>query len=95
MKAIEMKGDVAFVNTKECIGCGLCVTGCPVEAIKLVERKQIPSIPATVREMGAKVAHPRKKEDLTLFNKTDILWGAPSEISRWSWQALMNVYVFI
>ncbi|KFZ45184.1 hypothetical protein DS62_09590 [Smithella sp. SC_K08D17] len=63
MKAIEMKDDVAFVNTKECIGCGLCVTGCPAEAIKLVERKQIPSIPATVREMGAKVLQEKGRLD--------------------------------
>jgi Fe-S-cluster-containing hydrogenase component 2/DNA-binding transcriptional ArsR family regulator len=55
MKAIEMKGDVAMVNSNECIGCGLCVTGCPTEAIALVERKQLPAIPATVTEMGAKV----------------------------------------
>jgi Fe-S-cluster-containing hydrogenase component 2 len=66
MKAIEMKDNVAFVNTQECIGCGLCVTGCPAEAIKLVERKQIPSIPATVREMGAKVLQEKGRLDAFL-----------------------------
>jgi len=66
VKAIEMRDDVAFVNTKECIGCGLCVTGCPAEAIKLVERKQIPSIPATVREMGAKVLQEKGRLDAFL-----------------------------
>ncbi|MFZ2399015.1 MAG: TetR family transcriptional regulator C-terminal domain-containing protein [Smithella sp.] len=75
MKAIEMKGDIAFVNTKECIGCGLCVTGCPAEAIKLVERKQIPSIPATVREMGAKVL--QEKGRLDAFQQNGHTMGCP------------------
>ena len=66
MKAIEMKDNVAFVNIQECIGCGLCVTGCPTEAIKLVERKQIPSIPVTVREMGAKVLQEKGRLDAFL-----------------------------
>ena len=41
MKAIEIKDDVAVINVEECIGCGLCVTGCPTGAIELMERKQI------------------------------------------------------
>jgi len=55
MKAIEIKDNVAVVHEQECIGCGLCVTGCPTEAIALVERQQLPSTPATIKEMGAKV----------------------------------------
>jgi ferredoxin len=33
-----LKEDVAVVAYEKCIGCGLCVSGCPVAAVKL-ERK--------------------------------------------------------
>jgi Na+-translocating ferredoxin:NAD+ oxidoreductase subunit B len=66
MKAIEMIDDVASINTAECIGCGLCVTGCPTGAIELVDRKQMPSTPATVSEMGAKVLQEKGRLDAFL-----------------------------
>jgi Na+-translocating ferredoxin:NAD+ oxidoreductase subunit B len=66
MKAIEIIDDVASVNTAECIGCGLCVTGCPTGAIVLTERKQVPSTPATVSEMGAKVLAEKGRLDAFL-----------------------------
>ena len=63
VKAITMNDDVAFVNEAECIGCGLCVTGCPVEAIELVERKQMPAIPATIQDMAVKVLQEKGRLD--------------------------------
>ncbi|OHD69586.1 MAG: hypothetical protein A2W19_00840 [Spirochaetes bacterium RBG_16_49_21] len=56
VKAIEMKDGVASVNTAECIGCGLCASACPSESIRLVERRSIPPLPATVMEMGVRAA---------------------------------------
>ena len=39
MDAISMNDDeLAQVNPDRCIGCGLCVTTCPVEAIKLAAK---------------------------------------------------------
>lgn len=55
VKAITMTNEVVIVNEAECIGCGLCVSGCPAGAIILAEREQIPATPATVSEMGMKV----------------------------------------
>lgn len=55
VKAITMVEDVASVDQQECIGCGLCVSGCPAGALVLIEREKVPSIPTTVAEMGMKV----------------------------------------
>jgi len=66
MKAIEIKNDVAVVHEAECIGCGLCVTGCPAEAIVLKERESLPPLPATVTEMGAKALQEKGRLDAFL-----------------------------
>ncbi|HSV95723.1 MAG TPA: 4Fe-4S dicluster domain-containing protein [Spirochaetota bacterium] len=63
VKAIEMKEGIAVANAVECIGCGLCVTGCPTEAIYLAERKSIPAIPATITEMGVRIAQEKGRFD--------------------------------
>ncbi|MBM4271808.1 MAG: 4Fe-4S dicluster domain-containing protein [Deltaproteobacteria bacterium] len=55
MGAIEIKDDVAVLNSEKCIGCGLCATTCPANSIVLVRRSEPPDIPATLQEMGMKV----------------------------------------
>jgi ferredoxin len=67
VKAITMTDDLAQVNENECIGCGLCVTGCPMEAIELIERKQLPEVPASTQDMAVKVL--QEKGRLEAFMK--------------------------
>jgi Na+-translocating ferredoxin:NAD+ oxidoreductase subunit B len=67
VKAITMVEDVASVDQQECIGCGLCVSGCPAGGLVLIERENVPSIPATVAEMGMKVL--QEKDRLEAFLK--------------------------
>jgi electron transport complex protein RnfB len=55
MGAIEVVDEIATVDEAKCIGCGLCVTGCPSEALKLVRREGAPVPPGTVRDMGLKI----------------------------------------
>ena len=55
MQAIEVGEKAAFVHEEKCIGCGLCVSTCVSDAMGLVERKQMPSVPATTQEMAVKI----------------------------------------
>ncbi len=63
VKAIEIKDELAIVNTAECIGCGLCVSGCEPAALKLVQRASVPAVPATTTEMGIKIAMEKGRLD--------------------------------
>ncbi len=62
MDAISMDSDdIAEINYDRCIGCGLCVTACPDEAMKLAlkpeEDRQMP--PATSMELMVETAKSR------------------------------------
>ena len=67
MQAIEIGEDVAFVHEGKCIGCGLCVSTCATGAMNLIERKQIPAVPATTQDMAVKVL--QEKGRLEAFMK--------------------------
>jgi len=61
--SVKVGEGVASVNRDRCLGCGPCSTTCEVEAINMVPREQPPEPPATVSEMGVKVATEKGKLD--------------------------------
>ncbi|MBN2397787.1 MAG: 4Fe-4S binding protein [Deltaproteobacteria bacterium] len=63
MKAIEIIDDVAVLTPERCIGCGLCVSACPIDAIELIKRKEPPEIFATGQELTMKMAEEKGKLD--------------------------------
>lgn len=63
MNAISMVDGIATIDASQCIGCGLCASVCSSHAITLKERASAPDIPATVTEMGIKVAKEKGRLD--------------------------------
>lgn len=59
--AISMDSGTAVVNPESCIGCGLCVTGCPEKTISLDERAVAEAVPANIQELGVKVLQEKGK----------------------------------
>jgi Pyruvate/2-oxoacid:ferredoxin oxidoreductase delta subunit len=47
-------GQVQVQGTK-CLGCGLCVSTCPTEAIELKSREIPPETPPTIQDLGLKI----------------------------------------
>ncbi len=64
MEAVELVDDIAVIVGAKCIGCGLCVTGCPSETMTLKDR-DAPSHPIneTARDMIMKVLEEKGKTE--------------------------------
>ena len=63
MGAVKVVEDMATVDPNRCIGCGLCVTTCEAEAIRMVPREQASKPPSTISEMGIKIATEKGRID--------------------------------
>ncbi|HOX27577.1 MAG TPA: 4Fe-4S binding protein, partial [bacterium] len=50
--AIEMSDDGPVIDSAKCIGCGLCVTGCPASAMKMIRRDIKKTTAKTNKDMG-------------------------------------------
>jgi Na+-translocating ferredoxin:NAD+ oxidoreductase subunit B len=59
--AIEMRDEVACVAAEKCIGCGLCVSICPTDAVSLLRRSTEPRVPKTGKEMAGKILQEKGK----------------------------------
>lgn len=51
MDAISLVDRIASVDPDRCIGCGLCASTCPEDAIALIRRKRTPRTPRTTMAM--------------------------------------------
>jgi Na+-translocating ferredoxin:NAD+ oxidoreductase subunit B len=61
MDAITIEGDIARVKLDRCIGCGVCVYHCPMGAITLAPRPDFVEPPKSFRELIAKQAAAKMK----------------------------------
>ncbi|MFA6451013.1 MAG: 4Fe-4S binding protein [bacterium] len=55
LNAITMTDNGPVISAEQCIGCGLCVTGCPTDAMKLVRREIIKKTAKNNRDMGVTI----------------------------------------
>jgi ferredoxin len=51
MDALSLEADKAKIRVEKCIGCGVCVYHCPVEALSLVSRSDFVEPPRSFREL--------------------------------------------
>ncbi len=55
MKAIAIDDEGVRIKLDKCIGCGLCVTGCPEGAMRLVRNEEARTPAAKLNEIGMKI----------------------------------------
>jgi Fe-S-cluster-containing hydrogenase component 2 len=63
MDAIDVTDGIAAIDLERCIGCGLCVTTCPTEAIELIKKPedQLYEPPRTGMETYIRIMQERGK----------------------------------
>jgi Fe-S-cluster-containing hydrogenase component 2 len=80
MEALDLDDFVPVVNRDRCIGCGLCVTTCPTEALVLVRKEaaERPSIPANTAMTHIQLGKARGK----LKNSDLVMLAVRSKVDR-------------
>jgi electron transport complex protein RnfB len=63
-----MTDGTAKVAAEKCIGCGLCISGCPASAIEFKERASIPETPNSAQEMAMKILGEKGKLEAFMKN---------------------------
>jgi len=51
---------IASINLDRCIGCGLCVSSCPLEAIRLVKKEKETVPPVDIESLHDSIMAKRK-----------------------------------
>jgi Fe-S-cluster-containing hydrogenase component 2 len=59
MEAIKENEGAMEVDLTRCIGCGLCISVCPTEAIRLIEKEQRKIPPKEFDELLSNMAKER------------------------------------
>lgn len=71
VSAIAEDGEVVAVDAGLCIGCGLCVSVCPSDALQMTRREEPPVTPASGREMmGAVLMEKGRLEAFMKMNRS-------------------------
>ena len=55
MGAIKITDNHSTVNTKKCIGCGLCVPTCPEGAMQLIKKDKQLEPPKTIDDLHSRI----------------------------------------
>jgi ferredoxin len=69
MEALRLADGRAQLDAGRCIGCGLCVSTCPTEALVLERKRERPDVPANIQGAMLRLGKARGK-----FSAPSLAW---------------------